>query len=165
MNEWIEIGKIVNTHGIKGELRILSNFEKKSVIFRAGFEIYIGNEKRKEIINSYRHHKNFEMICYENVSNINEVLQDKGKKVFIKRKDLNLKAEEYLLTDILGYNVVEEGKKIGKIVDFVYNKASILLEIKGETKKFYIPKNENFIKKVDLQLKIVYTENAKGLIL
>ena len=50
MEEYIYIGKIVNTHGIKGEIRILSDFEKKDSVFVVGMPIYIGRKKEKEII-------------------------------------------------------------------------------------------------------------------
>ena len=49
--KYIIIGKIVNTHGIKGELRILSDFKYKDKIFKKGFPLYIGHTKEKEIIN------------------------------------------------------------------------------------------------------------------
>ena len=79
--EYIYIGKIVNTHGIKGELRILSDFKYKDRIFRKGFNIYIGKDKIKETITSYRHHKVFEMICMDGYNDINEVLKYKGENV------------------------------------------------------------------------------------
>ena len=66
----IKIGKIVNTHGIKGELRILSNFPYKDSVFQKGMIIYI-DRKNKEIINSYRKHKKFDMITLEGLSLIN----------------------------------------------------------------------------------------------
>ena len=89
--ENIYIGKIVNTHGIKGELRILSNFDKKDKVFIPSTEILIGKEKISETINTYRHHKEFEMITLKGYSNINDVLKYKGKPVYIKRQNLNLK--------------------------------------------------------------------------
>ena len=48
--EYIYLGKIVNTHGIKGEVRIISNFRYKSRVFVKGFTIYIGKKKDKEVI-------------------------------------------------------------------------------------------------------------------
>ena len=45
--KYIIIGKIVNTHGIKGELRILSDFKYKAKIFKKGFPLYIGHTKEK----------------------------------------------------------------------------------------------------------------------
>lgn len=163
---YVYLGKIVNTHGIKGEIRILSDFEKKEIVWKPGFVLYIGKEKRKERIESYRHHKNFEMIRYQGVTNINEVLKDIGASVYIKREDLKLKEDDYLLEDLIGYEIIEETKKIGKIIDIVYNKAGILLEAVSEKgQKFYIPKNDYFIKQVNILLHQIETQNAKGLIL
>ncbi len=164
--DWIYLGKIVNTHGIKGELRILSNFEKKEKVFQPNFPIYIGKEKRKESIATYRTHKNFDMICYENINNINQVIEDKGKNIYIKREDLLLKKDEYLLEDLISFQIIEEEKVLGKVIDIVYNKAGILLmAISLEQKKFYIPKNNAFILKIDFEKKIIKTKNAQGLIL
>ena len=163
--EWIYLGKIVNTHGINGELRILSDFEQKEKAFQKDFQIYIGKEKRKEIIASYRRHKNFDMIRYEKINNINEVLEDKGKNVYIKREDLNLTENEYLLKDLIGFQVMEEEKNLGKVIDIVYNKAGILLEVLINDKNYYIPKNNAFILKVDIKEKIIWTKDAQGLII
>ena len=48
--EYINVGKIVNTHALKGEVRIISNFEYKERIFKKGFNLYIGQFKDKEEI-------------------------------------------------------------------------------------------------------------------
>ena len=82
--ELIKIGKIVNTHGIKGELRILSKFPYKEKVFIKNMKVYI-DKKNIEIINTYRKHKNFDMVTFEGYSNINEVLKYKGKNIYINK--------------------------------------------------------------------------------
>lgn len=47
--EYVYIGKIVNTHGIKGEVRLISNFERKDLVFKKNFKIYIGSLKKKKL--------------------------------------------------------------------------------------------------------------------
>lgn len=162
--EYIYIGKIVNTHGIKGELRLLSNFDKKEKVFVPNTEIYIGREKIKEVIKTYRHHKEFEMITLEGYNNINEVLKYKTQPVYVKRETLGLKNNEYLLEDLIELEVYDKEEKIGKVVEIVYNKANRLLYVEAE-KNFYIPVNDAYIKKVDLENKRIEVENAKGLII
>ena len=88
MEQFVWIGKIVNTHGIKGEIRILSDFSQKEKVFQKNFPIYIGKKKEKEVITSYRHHKNFEMITMAGYTDINQVLKYKGLSVYVKREDL-----------------------------------------------------------------------------
>lgn len=158
----IYIGKIVNTHGIKGELRLLSNFSAKNKVFVPNMPIYINNQK--EIINSYRHHKMFDMITLKNYDDINQVLKYKGQKVYVKEEDLNLSSNEYLLEELIGYNIVENNEILGDVIDITYNNGNDLLYIKGN-KNFYIPYNPNFIKEINREKKEITTENAKGLIL
>ena len=68
--EYLYLGKIVNTHGIKGEVRILSKFKYKSKVLKKYFKIYIDPNKSEEIINSYRPHKQFDMITIDGITNI-----------------------------------------------------------------------------------------------
>lgn len=164
MKEYIYLGKVVNTHGIKGEIRIKSDFLKKNLVFKKDFLLYFGNEKSEEKIVSYRVHKEYDMVTLKNINNINDVLKYKGEKVFVKREDLKLNDKDYVLEDLIDMKIVENKKKLGIIKDFMYNNGNILLVASGE-KKFYIPYNDFFIKNVDLQTKEVTVENAKDLII
>jgi len=160
MNEYIKIGKIVNTHGIKGELRILSDFIYKERIFKKGFIIYIGPYLEAHKIVGYRFHKVFDMIMLEGFNNINEVLKYKGCFVYIKRSDLKLNDGEYLLDDLLEMNVYFEDKFVGKVLDYQNNNGNILLKISNG----FIPYNNYFIKNIDLENKRIDVVNVEGLI-
>ena len=162
--DYVYIGKIVNTHGIKGELRIRSNFDKKNIIFKPGFTLYVGEGYVAEEIVSYRPHKEFDMVTFKGYDNINQVLNYLKMNVYVKRSDLELSKDEYILDDLIGLFVQENGETLGKVEEIVYNGINILLSVVGEN-NFYIPKSGNFIKKVDLEKGIIETEGAKGLIL
>ena len=113
--KYLYLGKIVNTHGIKGELRILSNFKYKDRIFKNGFKIYIGKEKREEEIVTYRPHKGFDMVTLKGYNNINDVLKYKSLNVFINKEDLILNDNEYLDEDLISLSVMCDNKCIGKV--------------------------------------------------
>lgn len=162
--DYVYVGKIVNTHGIKGELRIKSNFDKKDLVFKTGFTLYIGEGYVPEKITTYRVHKEFDMVTFEGYNNINQVLNYLKMKVYVKRSDLELNKDEYILDDLVGLNVIENGEMLGKVSEIVYNGINILLCVSGQ-KDFYIPKNGNFIKKVNLEEGIIEVQDAKGLIL
>ncbi len=164
MNDYVYVGRIVNTHGIKGEMRILSQFERKTSVFKPNFKLYIGIEKKEEMINTYRVHKEFDMVTLKNYTNINEVLKYKNKPVYVKRNDLHLGEKDYLYEDLIGLNVEENKKTLGKIKEIVYNKANILLLVEGN-KKFYIPLKDAFIKQVDLKNGIVEVVGGRDLML
>ncbi len=164
VNEYVWIGKIVNTHGIKGELKLLSDFEQKEKVFLPHTKIYIGDKKQEEEIKTYRRHKQFDMITLEGYININEVLHFKNQSVFVKRSTLQLQENEYVYQDLIGMEVVENEKVLGKIKDIVYNKANTLLYVEG-TKKFYIPLISQYVKKVEVNKKKVVVEGGKDLML
>lgn len=164
MNDYVLIGKIVNTHGIKGELRLVSDFDKKDLVFKNGFNIYIGDTYIKETINTYRVHKSFDMITLVGYDNINEVLKYKGLNTYIKREDLNLKNNDYIMSDLINMNVIEDNIILGKVIDFVYNKPNTLLVVEGKN-KFYIPLVDEYIVKIDLENKQIITKNARDLII
>ncbi len=162
--DYVYVGKVVDTHGIKGELRIRSDFDKKHIIFKPGFTLYIGEGHVAEKIVTYRYHKVFDMVTFEGYNNINQVLNYVKMNVYVKREDLKLDNDDYLLQDLIGLNVIENGEMLGKVNDIVYNGSNILLSISG-SKNFYIPKNGEFIKMVDTQNGNIEVENAKGLII
>lgn len=161
---YILIGKIVNTHGIKGELRIISDFPYKDRVFKNNFNIYIGKDKINEVINTYRHHKIFDMITLKNYNNINEVLKYKGSLVYINRLDLKLNDNEYLECDLLDFNIIINNNIIGKLSSFENHNNNKIIIVKNKEKEILLPYNNNLIENVNLDKKEITYKNIEGLI-
>ncbi len=152
------IGKITNTHGIKGEVKILSDIKHKELVFKKNQELIIDNDTL--IINTYRTHKNYDMVTFVNINDINDVLKYKGKSVYAKlEKSENIMFKE----DYIGMNIYTD-KKIGEVIDIVNNGAQDLLVIKYNDKTHYIPNVDSFIKKIDNKNKIIYINLIEGLL-
>lgn len=162
--EYINIGKIVNTHGIKGEVRILSNFKFKEKVFIKDFIIYIGKEKNKEIITSYRHHKMFDMITMEGITNINDVLKYKGEYVYINKSDLKLDSDEYLDEDLINFNVIMNKNIIGKVTNIRKDTYQKQLVVNKEGIEVLVPLVYGIIKNINLKEQTIELENIEGLI-
>ena len=75
---YIYIGDIVNTHGLKGELRIISDFKYKTEIFKPEFKLYVGRQKEELVIKTYRKHKNYDMVTLIDVESIEDAIAYKG---------------------------------------------------------------------------------------
>ena len=114
----IYIGKIVSTHGIKGEVKIISDFEYKDRVFVVGNKLIIDN--LEYIIKSYRHHKNFEMVTLNDYNDINQVLFLLRKKVYFKKEDLVLEDNEILDDELMTYKVLTNDEKEGIIKEIFY---------------------------------------------
>lgn len=158
----IYIGKITGFHGIKGELKIISDFEKKDICLKKDFVIYIDKEEFK--ITSSKIHKNNYLITINNLYDLNLVNKYIGSSVFINKDDLKLKNGEYLVNDLINFEVYDNETYLGKVSKIMYNKNNKFLYIENE-KAFYIPLIDVYIKEVDLENKKIYTVNGKDLII
>lgn len=164
MDNFIVVGKIINTFGIKGELKIISDFEYKEKIFNVDFPVYIGELKNKELIDSHRVHKNYDLTTFKGYTNINEVLKYKGNKIYIKREDLKLDSNECLLNDLIGFKVYDEDKLLGVIIDYEKTSHSTLFKVKGE-RNFYLPNIPNYIREIKVVDKKIITNKGSELII
>lgn len=161
MNEMIYIGKTVSTFGIKGELKVISDFEYFDRAYQVNKKILINNIEH--VISGIRYHKNYVLLKIDNLNNINDILKYVGFNIYIKRIDLGLKESEYLYKDLINSEVIDDDNtKLGKVIE-VLNGNNVLIKVKG-SKEFLIPLIDNYISKFDLNKKILYTKNAKELI-
>lgn len=154
----INIGKIVNTHGLKGEIRIISDFKYKNDIFKKDNIVYIDNEKY--IINSYRYHKIYDMITLIDIKTIEQAEEFKGLNIYINRDDY--KFNGYLDEDLIGLEVYDKDIYKGKIVEILKTNTNDLLVIDG-IKRHMVPNIDEFVKEVDLDNNKIYIEYIRGL--
>jgi 16S rRNA processing protein RimM len=153
----IYIGNLVNTHGIKGEVRIISDFKYKDIIFKKHSYLYIDNDKLE--INSYRTHKNYDMVTFNGFNNINDVLKYKGKKVYISEDEFTF--PDILPEKLIGFKVYSD-KKIGEVSDVIKTKAHEILIVKNDKGTFQVPYVKSFIK--EIKNDIIYINVIEGLI-
>lgn len=140
------VGEIINTHGIKGEMKVRSEtnmdrFEKGSVLFLKQ------NDKYLEItIDSHRSHKGMELITFNGITNINDCLQYKGCKLYIKHSEDD---ETIYYDDLIGSKIIVDDKEMGEVIDIREVPQGIILEcnIGGKTK--FIPYVDEFIASVE----------------
>lgn len=159
--EYIYIGDIVNTHGLKGELRIISDFKYKNEVFKPGFNIYVGRQKEKLEIKTYRQHKNYDMVTLVDVNGIEEAIAYKGDSVYINRQSLTI--DGYFDEDLIGLKAYTDDNFIGEVNDLLKNKANDILVIVNGDKKYLVPNIPEFISNVDLSKSRVDINNIKGL--
>lgn len=143
--KYIYVGKIVNTHALKGEVRLISNFDFKERVFKKDNVLYIGKSYDKLVIESYRVHKQFDMIKFVGIDNITDVLKYKGSNVYIDEEDLKLNDDEILTSDLINYEVYNDNMLIGKITEYRNDNGNEMVKVNNK----YIPYNRNFINKYD----------------
>lgn len=145
----ILIGKYVNTHGIKGEIRIKSDFKYKDKVFFIGNKLIIDN--REYEITSYRVHKEYDMVTFKGINDINEIISLKGSLVYVN--EVNLNESEYLDSDLINLDIYMNGILKGSVTDIRYlNKDKKLLEVSGKLIPFELVENIDFKnKRIDIK--------------
>ncbi len=154
MDNKVYVGKIVSTHGIKGEIRILSDFDYKEKVFKVGNKLII--ENKEYTIKSYRKHKNYDMVTLNDYNNINEVLFLMKKEVYFLKENLNLSSNEVLDEDLMTFTVLTNDNKKGIIKEIFYaSQTNKIIRIQLD-KEILIPMNSPMIEKIDKEKKEIY---------
>ena len=162
IDELVLIGKTVSTHGIKGELKVISDFNYLDNAYKVNNEIMINNIMHK--ITSVRYHKNYILLGIDNIDNINNVLAYVGYNIYINRSKLNLNDNEYLYSDLINSKVINNEQELGIIKEIIKGVSYDYVKVIG-VKEFMIPLIEKYIIRFDINKKVLYTNNADELII
>ena len=160
--EFIYVGEIVSTHGLKGEIKITSSFPYKDMIFKEDFKLYVGKRKEELCVITHRIHKNYDMVTLKGITNIEDAIAYKGDAVYVNREDI--KIDGYLNEDLIGLNVYTNNKLIGQIETIMDSAAHDILVIKSEGKKHLVPYIDEFVKTIDIENKRIDIKVIEGLL-
>ena len=167
METMFTIGKIVNTHGVKGEMRVLpmtediKRFEKLK-------KVYVQQKDLKEYeISAVRYHKHFVLLKFKGIETLTEAETLKNAILKIDRKDsLPLEENEYYISDLYGLKVqTKEGRDLGEIKDILYTGSNDVYVVKNEQtkKEILIPAIKQCILQVDIESGVMIVELLEGL--
>lgn len=168
--EYFTIGKIVNTQGIKGHLRIvpltddIKRFEKLKNI-----EVFMDGKLEPTIYNIEKvsYHKSFVILKLENINDMTAAERLKGHVIKIKRNAaIPLREDEYYISDLYGMAVMAEtGDTVGEISDIIFTGANDVYVVKSEGKKdVLIPAVKQYVLSVNVTENVMTIHNFESLI-
>ncbi|MDO4814131.1 MAG: ribosome maturation factor RimM [Gemella sp.] len=166
----LKVGKIVNTHALKGELKIISSSDFIDERLEVGSELLItrGNQVVKEVIvESAREHKGAFLVKFEGIDSIEEAEKFKNLQLKVDEEHLEeLEDGEFYFYEIIGCKVVDENDAtIGEIVDILQTGANDVWVVKTDkNKEVLIPYIEDVVKKIDIENKVINIEVMEGLL-
>lgn len=163
------VGKIVNTHGIRGEVKVLriSDFEER---FTEGETLYAVKENEQPLpltIDGHRIHKNYDLLHFKGYDNINDVEHFKWAYLKITEEQLtDLAEEEYYYYEIIGCAVyTSAGEHLGVIKEILSPGANDVWVVKQEKgKDILIPYIKDVVIQVDVPARKVVIEPMEGLL-
>ena len=161
------IGKIVNTHGIQGKLRVNSYAESPAVFTSQKF-FYVKDEKgvlKKYEVTNAELHKNVILVEFKGVSSFDEAEELVGASILIeKSKLLPLAEDEYYWFEIIGLKVfTDEGTFLGKVERILQTGSNDVYVIRNKDKEYLIPAIAEVVTKIDVIKKTMIIHPLEGL--
>lgn len=143
-NRFLEAGKIVNTHGIAGEVKIMPWADEPE--FLLDFDtLYIDGQPLP--VAAARVHKNSVLAKFQGINDINAAVKYREKVVCIDREDVQLEEGAFFLADLMGLEVrdADSGEVLGKIADVLTPPSSNVYVVRGGKREHMIPAVDEFI--------------------
>ena len=166
MKLYLETAKIVETHGIRGEVRC--QYFCDSAEFLCEFdELYLdkNGEKPVEIARAYPH-KNVVIMKIEGIDTVEDAQKLIGKTLYMDRDDVELDEDVYFIQDIIGLVVkdIDSGEVYGKISEVYQNGATDVYSIKKENgTELMFPYIDEVVKKIDIEAGEMLIKPLEGL--
>lgn len=156
--EYIELGQIVNTHGLRGSVKV-NVFSENLENIKKYKNIYLKNKDNEYIeyrVLDIKFTNNQAIVTFEEITNKDEANSYRNKYLYIKREDLEeLDDDTYYLIDLIGLNAYEiinnEEKLLGELIEVNQNAPTDIYVIKKtDNKNLMIPAVKEYIKKIDI---------------
>ncbi|PAD40041.1 ribosome maturation factor RimM [Terribacillus sp. 7520-G] len=164
------VGKVVNTHGIAGEVRVvrITDFDER---FAPGEELYWFQDEdskpQKLIVNTHRQHKSFDLLTFQGYTSINQVEGLKGGILKVREDQLGeLEENEFYYHEIIGCTVeTVEGEALGKVKEILSPGANDVWVVqRPKQKDLLVPYIEPVVKQIDVDGKRIVIEPMEGLL-
>lgn len=162
------VGTIVNTHGIKGEVRVISITDFPEDRFKAGAKVYLKNKDQvtEFTVESSRPHKNFILLKFKGYDNINDVEKYVKSELFADGEEVSgLNEGEFLYKQIIGLTVIDKDLgEVGKVTEIIELGSNDVWVVKGpKYKEILLPYIDDVVKSVDIDNGVVNVEIPDGL--
>lgn len=173
IGKYYTVGKIVNTHGIRGDIKVLPQTDFAEKRFAPGSKLFMVNEEsgesREVKVASSREQKNIYFLKLDGFTNINEVEKFKGWSLKIEESEQGeLDEGEYYYHEIIGCSVItEEGEELGKISEILSpgaNDVWVVDRPKAKGKQLLLPVIDEVVLDVNVADKLVTVRLMEGLI-
>lgn len=164
LNNYTVIGQIINTRGIKGELKVLP-LTSRNERFNNLENVYIGDDLMHQKIRKVQVTERFVYLFFDGLNNINDVEKFKTCYIYVSDEDkIELEEGEYFISDIIGCEVYKtDGQLVGEVVDLIENPANDVYVVKGD-KEYLIPQVSEFVKDIDVKSKKIIIEPIEGML-
>jgi 16S rRNA processing protein RimM len=166
--QYLKVGQIINTHGIKGEVKVypltddIRRFKKLKFVLIKNHESYDRYD-----IDGVKFVKDLPILKLSKIDSMNDAEKYKNQYLYIDRENaVKLPEDSYFIADLIGLKVITQNNEVlGELVSVLPTGSNDVYEIKKEDgKTFLIPAIGEVILKVDIENRIMIINLLEGLI-
>lgn len=165
MKQFLELGKLINTHGIKGEMKLDYWCDDISYLKQLKL-VYLDDSGNNHLtLLSVRPQKNNAIVKFSEITSIEQAEDYKNKIIYCNRDDAEIDDEANYIADLIGCAVVDvdTNENYGAVFDVVNYGASDILDVVFEKKHRFVPVIEDVVKSVDINDAVIKIKYMKGL--
>lgn len=167
--EFLTIGQVVRTIGLKGEVKIYPSTHFRDTRFKKGSRVFLLNEHneiaQELTIKMHRTNGDCDNLIFEEISSIEEAEKINRKYLFVEKDQGFLEDNEYFYSDLIGMKIdFDNGKNIGVVKAVEEFNAYATLRVKTNNKDVLVPFVKAFIKSVSLEDKQIIVNYIEGLL-
>ena len=164
MQQYLEVGKVTNVHGLMGEVRVQPWADSPQYLCQFK-TLYVDQAHFPVKVERARVHKNMVILKLEGLTDVNSALTMKNAILYIDRKDANLPEGSFFLADIYGLEArdAETGAVLGTIADVLTLPASNVYVIRGGEREIMVPAVPQFIAETNVEGGYVRINMMEGL--
>ena len=168
MEQFLQVGVISSTHGLRGEVKVFPTTDD-AARFQTLKNVVLdtGREKLDLEIQSVRFFKQFVIVKFKGIDNINDIEMYKQRELWVPREEAQeLDEDEYYIADLIGMNVVlEDGSHFGTLKDVMETGANDVYVVEDENgKEVLLPAIKECILDVDVEKNSMTIHLMKGLV-
>ena len=168
MEDLLQVGIITSTHGVRGEVKVYPTTDDPRR-FRRLKEVVLdtGREKLNLEIEGVKFFKQFVILKFKGLDNINDIEKYRQKSLYVTRKNaVRLQRDEYFIADLIGLKVQDEdGKELGTVKDVIETGANDVYEVEmADGKSLLLPAMKQCILNVDVENGTMQVHVLEGLL-
>ncbi|MBR7073061.1 MAG: 16S rRNA processing protein RimM [Eubacterium sp.] len=165
MKQFLELGKVNNTHGLKGEIKF--SYWCDSIDYIRQLEkVYLDGEGKNALtVSSVRPQKNIAIMSFKEITNVEQAQELKNRVLYCNRDDAEIESDSYYLADLIGCSIVnaETGESYGTVCDIMNYGSCDIYDVKKEGKHTLIPATPDIINEIDTEKGTIKINVIKGL--
>ena len=168
--EYLSLGKIIDSFGLDGTLKVYSTTDNQKLRYKKGNKLFLYNEQEDSRIQvtvvSYRSSGNLDYVKFEEIKSPEQGKEYKGFEIHTIKDANDLKVGYYFYSDLVGCVIIDQDNNVlGKVSKVEEFPAQLTLRVRRENgKDFFVPFVKQFIKKVDIENKTISINVIEGML-